>query len=293
VVVLLAYDVLKQAVLTALKRSVTRLPQDVKEAIYHAYRTETSQLGKTQLEAIIKNFELAEKSELPICQDTGIPLFYVKVGPTTCSPKLLEKAIVEAVREATLQGVLRPNVVHPITRRNTGDNTGIHIPHIYWEPVDEDYVEITVLPKGGGSENMSAFAMLPTGAGVVGVKEFIMEAVLKAGSQPCPPTIIGVGIGGSADIAVKLAKQAVMRPLNFRSQDPDTAKLEQELLEAVNSTGIGPMGLGGKWTTLAVNIEYAHCHTASFPIALNMQCWAARRATIKLNVKGEVEQLTP
>lgn len=290
---MIVYETLKRAVLTVVKRAVTRLPQDVKKALYYAYETETSQLGKTQLEAIVKNFELAEKLELPICQDTGVPLFYVKMGLNACDPKLLEKAIFEAVREVTSQGLLRPNVVHPITRKNSGDNTGVSMPYINWEPIAEEYVEITVLPKGAGSENMSAFAMLPTGAGIAGVKRFVLDAVLKAGSQPCPPTIIGVGMGGSADIATKLAKRAIMRPLNQRSQDPSIAKLERDLLEAINSMGIGPMGLGGKWTALAVNVEYAHCHTASFPVALNMQCWAARKATIKLNAKGEVEQVVP
>jgi len=158
--------------------------------------------------------------------------------------------------------------------------------------IPEDYVELTVFPKGGGSENMSAMTMLTPDKGLLGIKKFVVDTVINAGGKPCPPIIVGLGIGGSSDLALKLAKKALLRPINQRHSEPEIAKLEDELLEAVNNTGIGPMGLGGKHTALGVNAEYAYCHTASFPVAVNIQCWAARRATARIYDGGRVEHLT-
>jgi fumarate hydratase subunit alpha len=198
------------------------------------------------------------------------------------------KGIVEGVRRATKEVPLRPNAVHPITRKNPGDNVGEKMPYINWKVGDQDFIEITVMTKGAGSENMSALAMLTPAAGLKGIKEFALNTVLKAGSNPCPPTIIGMGIGGSADIAMKLAKEALLRPIDRRHKDPEIAKLETELLESMNMLGIGPMGLGGKTTMLGLNIEYAYCHTASLPVAINVQCWAGRRGTVRIHKGGEL-----
>jgi fumarate hydratase subunit alpha len=187
---------------------------------------------------------------------------------------------------------LRPNAVDPFTRKNSGDNTGRLIPYINWEITEEDTIEITALPKGGGSENVCALGMITPGEGVRGLKKFVIDTVIKAGAKPCPPNILGVGMGGGADIAMKIAKKALLRPINQPNPNPELAQLEKQLYEAANSTGIGPMGLGGKFTVLGVNIEYAHRHPASYPVAVAYQCWAARRATACIHVDGTVEYLT-
>jgi len=187
---------------------------------------------------------------------------------------------------------LRPNAVDPFTRKNSGDNTGRFIPYIHWEITDGEGIEITALPKGGGSENVCALGMITPGEGVRGLKKFVIDTVIRAGAKPCPPNILGVGVGGGADIAIKTAKKALLRPLNQPNPNPELARLEKELYEAANSTGIGPMGLGGEFTVLGVNIEYAHRHPASYPVAVAYQCWAARRATARINADGTVEYLT-
>ena len=163
------------------------------------------------------------------------------------------------------------------------------MPYINFKPSTNEYLKLAVLPKGAGSENMSALSMLTPTQGLKGVKKFVLETVLNAGGKPCPPIILGIGNGGSADISMKLAKEALLRPINARHPDPKIADLEIELFEALNEIGIGPMGLGGKTTLLGINIEYGHCHTASLPVAVNVQCWASRRATAKVYPDGKVE----
>ena len=281
---------IKSTVIELLRLASTELPEDVKRALKDAYEKETEEVPKMQLKAILDNIDLAVKTGTPMCQDTGVPLFYVSIGKVR--HENVEQAILKAVEEATKLVPLRPNAVHPLTRKNPGTNVGHRMPYINYKFTEDDYIEITALPKGAGSENMSALAMLTPAQGLKGVKEFVLNTVLRAGSQPCPPTIIGVGIGGSADIAMKIAKEALMRPVGQRSQDPDIAKLEAELYEALNELGIGPMGLGGKTTVLAVHIEYAYGHTASLPVAVNVQCWAARRATARIYEDGRVEYLS-
>ena len=187
---------------------------------------------------------------------------------------------------------LRPNAVNPFTQKNSGDNTGRHVPFIHWQIVPGNTIEITVLPKGGGSENVCTLGMISPGQGVNGLKKFVVDAVMKAGAKPCPPNILGVAVGGGADIAMKLAKAALLRPLNEPNPDPELAKLEKELYEAANMTGIGPMGLGGKFTVLGVKVDYAHRHPASYPVAVAFQCWAARRASARIHPDGTVEYLT-
>ena len=275
-----------------LRLAVTQLPRDVKEALQKSYREETSEAGKTQLKAILDNIELAEKTQTPMCQDTGTIIFYVKAGAQVKHLDRIENALCKATRTATTEVPLRPNAVDPFTQKNTGDNTGKRIPYVNWEIIPGDTIEITVLPKGGGSENVCVTSMLVPGEGIIGLKKFVIDSILKAGSKPCPPNILGVAIGGGADIAMKLAKRSLLRPLGKHNPNPEIAKLEQELLQAANSTGIGPMGLGGKTTVLGVNVEYAARHPASYPAAVAFNCWAARRASARIYSDLHVEYLT-
>ncbi len=275
-----------------LQLAVTKLPQDVKEALHKAYNEETNEIGKAQLKAILDNVDLAEKTCSPMCQDTGVIIFHVKAGSKVDELDKVETALRNAAVRATKEIPLRPNAVDPFTQKNTGNNTGRFIPYIHWEIVPGDTLEITVIPKGGGSENVSALTMLSPGQGITGLKKFVVDTVIKAGAKPCPPTVLGVAVGGGAEIAMNLAKAALLKPLNQPNPDPELAKLEQELQEAANSTGIGPMGLGGKTTVLAVKIDYAYRHPASYPAAVVVQCWAARRATARIHSDGPVEYLT-
>ncbi|MBN1784806.1 MAG: fumarate hydratase [Candidatus Bathyarchaeota archaeon] len=272
--------------------AVTELPQDVKEALHKAYNEETNKIGKAQLKAILDNVNLAEKTCAPMCQDTGVIIFHVKAGSKVDGLDNVETALRNAAVRATKEIPLRPNAVNPFTQKNTGNNTGRFIPYIHWEIVVGETLEITVMPKGGGSENVSALAMLSPNQGISGFKKFVIDTVIKAGAKPCPPTVLGVAVGGGAEIAMNLAKAALLKPLNQPNPNPELAKLEQELREAANSTGIGPMGLGGKTTVLAVKIDYAHRHPASYPVAVVVQCWAARRATARIYSDGTIEYLT-
>ena len=275
-----------------LQLAVTELPRDVKEVLQRVYREEESEAGKTQLKAILDNVELAEKTRTPMCQDTGVIIFYVKAGAQAKDLDKIGDALRSATKRATKEVPLRPNAVDPFTQKNTGDNTGRFVPFIHWEIVPGDSIEITVMPKGGGSENVCALGMISPGQGVNGLKKFVVDAVINAGAKPCPPNILGVAVGGGADIAMKLAKAALLRPLDEPNPNPDLVKLERELYEAANSTGIGPMGLGGKFTVLGVKVEYAHRHPASYPVAVAFQCWAARRASARISPEGKVEYLT-
>lgn len=275
-----------------LQLAVIELPKDVKDALKRAYKEEESEAGKTQLEAILQNIELAEKTGTPVCQDTGVIIFYVKAGADVKGLDKIEPALKKATIRATREVPLRPNAVDPFTQKNSGDNTGNYIPFINWEIVSGDAIEITVMPKGGGSENVCALGMIPPGEGVKGLKKFVVDTVVKAGAQPCPPTILGVAVGGGADIAMKLAKATLLRPIDKPNANPELAKLERELFEAANMTGIGPMGLGGKFTVLGAHVDYAHRHPASYPVAVAFQCWAARRATARIYSDGRIEYLT-
>ena len=279
-----AFNILKQAVIY--------LPEDVKQALKKAYAEETSETGKTQLKAILDNIELAEKYQAPVCQDTGTIIFYIKAGAKAKDLDKIEEALINATRRATKEVPLRPNSVDPFTQKNSGDNSGRYIPFLHWEIVPGDSLELTVMTKGGGSENVCVTGMLVPGEGLKGLKKFVVDAVIKAGAQPCPPNILGVAIGGGADIAMKLAKKTLLKPLNEPNQDPEIAKLEKEIFEAANMTEIGPMGLGGKTTVLGVHVDYAFRHPASFPAAVAFNCWAARRASARINADGTVEYLT-
>jgi fumarate hydratase subunit alpha len=257
-----------------LRKAETELPGDVESALRRAEASEESQVAKSQLQAILKNIELAKNHGVPMCQDTGIMIFFVELG-TEFQPGFdLEAAIREAVILATAEIPLRPNAVNPLTRKNSGDNTGVGIPDIHWKLVPGNQLKVTAAPKGAGSENMSALRMFnPTEIG--NIRNFVLETVVNAGGMPCPPLTIGVGIGGSFDAAARLSKEALLEPL-----DAPLERLEREILEVVNALGIGCMGLGGTTTALAVHVKTAYCHTASLPVAVNIQCWANRHATV-------------
>jgi len=276
----------------ALKQAATELPQDVATALREARKRETSPMGAAQLDAILENVAIARDGSIPMCQDTGIQTFFVEAGVDSPFLKDLKGWIGDAVVQATANIPLRPNTVDPITGVNPGDNSGRFMPFINWELVEGDSVVITVLPKGGGSENMSALKMLSPSVGMKGIKKAVVEHIVSCGGKPCPPTIVGVGIGGGADIALKLGKKAVLREIGSQHADPDVAALERELLELLNMTGVGPMGVGGATTCLAVHVEVAHRHPASLPLGILVQCWADRRAQVRLNADGTAEVIS-
>ena len=283
---------MEEVAFNLIKQAVVYLPNDIKAALNKAYADETSEIGKTQLKAILDNVALAEKLQAPICQDTGTITFYVKAGADAENLGRVEDALVAATRRATVEVPLRPNAVNPFTAKNSGDNTGRQIPQIHWEIVPGDSLEVTVLAKGGGSENVCMLGMLAPSEGLKGLKRFAVDAVVKAGAQPCPPTILGVGVGGGADAAIALAKKALLLPLDEANVEPEIALLEREIFDAANMTGIGPMGLGGKTTVLGVHVDYAFRHPASFPVAVAFNCWASKRASAKISANGKVQYLT-
>jgi len=263
------------AIIDIITQAETILPEDVVEAIRAAEMIESSPVACAQLQAILRNIDLASKHAIPMCQDTGILIFFVDIGRKLIMDFNIEDAIVEATRLATEIVPLRPNAVDPLKRTNSNNNTGAGLPDIKYAFNDSDELTITVAPKGAGSENMSALKMLnPTE--VESIRTFVLETVLNAGGMPCPPIIVGVGIGGSFDKAARLAKAALLEDVDHMDN------FEKGLLNDINSLGIGPMGLGGDTTALAVHIRTAHCHTASLPVAVNIQCWANRHASVTL-----------
>ncbi len=274
-----------------LKMAATKLPDDVEAALRAAHDNETDANAKTQLAAILENIDIAVTG-IPMCQDTGILIFYLNVGEKFPFIGEIKGALEKATRKATAEVPLRPNAVNPIVGGNSGDNTGKKIPWINWEVVPGDTLEITVFPKGGGSENVSIVGMLKPGVGLTGVKKLIVDNAMSYMGKACSPNIIGVGIGGGADIAIKIAKQQLQRPLDDKHPEPEVAKIEEELMDAINATGIGPMGLGGETTVLAVKVEYAMRHPASLPVGVAVQCWAARRSKAIISKDLEVTYMT-
>lgn len=238
---------------------------------------ETSTLGKTILSQIIENDEIASKDHVPMCQDTGIVVVFVEIGHELQLIGNLEAAIHEGIRRGYEKGYLRKSVVaHPLHRINTKDNTPAII---HYNFTKGDQLKITIAPKGAGSENVSAISMLKPSDGYEGVKRFVIDTVLKAGGNPCPPIIVGIGIGGNFEKCALLSKQALMREIKDQSQDEIAAKLETELLKEINELNIGPMGFGGVTTALAVKVNTYPCHIASLPVAVNIQCHASRHLT--------------
>jgi fumarate hydratase subunit alpha len=281
---MLSKEILIETAVKLLRKAETDLPVDVEEALKKAHREEREKLGGIQLKEILENIKYARENHIPLCQDTGIINFYVKIGDKTgISPEEIEKTLRKATKLATGEIPLRPNAVNPLTRENTGDNTGTGIPYVEIEYLKgEDYLEITAFPKGAGSENMSRLKMLKPSDGIKGVKRFVLESVAEAKGNPCPPGVIGIGVGGSSDLATKMAKKALLRKIGERNKDKETANLEEELEEAINKLGIGAMGLGGTVSCLSVAVEVAHTHTGSLPVAVNIGCWATRKATVRI-----------
>lgn len=255
------------------------LGKDVIAALQAAAKKEESPLGREILNQILENAEIAKTEKMPLCQDTGLSAIFVELGQDVhIIDGNFEEAIHEGIRQGYKEGFLRKSIVEdPLRRKNTGDNTPAVIST---RVVSGDKVKITILPKGGGSENMSAIKMLKPSDGEDGVKSFVIDTVRKAGGNPCPPIIVGVGIGGSFDKCAYLAKKALLRELGSVHPDPYYADMEKELLEKSNNTGIGPQGLGGRITALAVHIEVHPCHIASLPVAVNTQCHSARHKEV-------------
>lgn len=259
-----------------------RLPQDFIQAIKVAVNKEESPLGKEILQEILKNAEVAEKEQVAYCQDTGYPVFFVEVGQDVkIVGGSLREAINEGVRRATKEGYLRASLAYdPIfDRKNTQDNTPALI---YFDIVEGDKIKIKFAAKGGGSENQSKQAMLKPADGLEGVKKFILQTIANAGPNACPPFTVGVGIGGTFDYSAVLAKKALFRHIGERHPDPRIAALEEELLNLANQLGVGPLGFGGTTTAVDVKIEIAPCHIASLPVAVNIQCHAARHKEIEI-----------
>lgn len=253
------------------------LPGDIKARIESCHACEPWGQAKEILERIIKNYEIADKENQPICQDTGAACVFLKIGQEVHIDGNLEDAVNEGVRQGYGEGFLRKSIVRdPLDRVNTGDNTPAMI---YYEIVPGDKLEITVAPKGFGSENMSQIKMLRPSDGLQGVKDFVLKAVEDAGPNPCPPIVVGVGIGGTFDKAAFLAKKALMRDVDTPNANPYYADLEKTLLEQINALGIGPQGFGGKTTALAVNIETFPTHIAGLPVAVNINCHVTRHKT--------------
>ena len=272
---------IKKAVAEMCVEANTGLSPDMSAALEKAAREETNQRGRWVLSQLQKNLAIAGETGIPICQDTGMAVVFLELGQEVhIEGGGLYDAINEGVREGYVKGKLRCSVVgDPIERVNTGDNTP---PVIYTDIVPGGTLKITLAPKGFGSENMSALKMLKPADGVEGVKRFVLETVEKAGANPCPPIIVGVGIGGSFDKAAYLAKHALLRPLDKPNRDEYYAALEKELLDKINALGIGPQGFGGKTTALAVLIESMPTHVAGLPVAVNISCHATRRKSASL-----------
>lgn len=279
---------IENGIVELIRKAETDLPKDVIDSLKKAFEIEEG-VAKTQIQAILTNIDLAKKTKRPMCQDTGIQTFFVSVGINFPHINKLKEIIVNGVKKATKEIPLRPNTVDPFTGENHKDNTGDQVPYINWDFIDGNDVYITSLPKGGGSENMSKLGMLKPGVGIEGVKDFVVDEMIKAAGNPCPPTVVGIGIGGGADLSLKLGKKALLRPIGERHKNKTIAKIEEELIKRINASGIGPMGLGGKTTVLDVHIEKAHRHPASLPVGISVQCWADRRAHMIIHGNGKWE----
>jgi len=252
----------------------TDLGEDILSTIKKSAESEDAELGRYALDKIIENAKIAKDASLPLCQDTGLAVVFIELGQDVHVSGDFNEAVQEGVRRAYRDGYLRKSICDPFTRENTGDNTPAVI---HTEIVKGDKIRIIAMPKGGGSENMSSSDMLLPSAGIEGIKKHIVDIVRKAGSNPCPPIIVGAGIGGSIEKSALLAKKALFRPLGEPNRsDPRLATFERETLDEINRLGIGPQGYGGKTTALAVHVEMMPCHIASLPVTVNIQCHVAR-----------------
>lgn len=272
---------IKNKIKDALIKANFYLVPEFHEFLKYALTEETSEAGRQVLKDLLENAEIAEKERLPLCQDTGMVNVYIELGQEVfLEGKLLTDVITEAVREVYTQNYLRPSVVNdPLRRLNTKDNTP---PIVHFEVVPGDKVKILLVPKGGGSEQMCQVAMLAPHQGTEGVKEFVISSVKRAGPNPCPPVIVGIGIGGNFDYVAYLAKKAILRPWGTRNTDPFYANLELELLKEINALGLGPGGLGGKFYAIDVRIETYPTHIAQLPVAVAFNCNSFRLAKIEI-----------
>ena len=253
------------------------LPDDVKRTLRERMEAEDSPAAKEIFRQLLENSELAEETGLPLCQDCGLAVFFVDIGEDVVVEGSLKEAVNQGMIQGYDEGFLRKSSCDPMTRANTGDNSPAII---HFDFVPGDTIRIGFMPKGGGAENMSRVTMLTPAQGWEGIKQFVLRRMVEAGPNPCPPTMLGIGIGGTFERAPILAKRALLRSLDEKNPDPKVAAMENELLEAVNKLGIGPMGLGGKTTCLGVKIEMAPCHIASLPLAVNVQCHSIRHKEV-------------
>ena len=267
------------------------IPPDVRQGLRDAYTRESNPVARGILGTMLKAIEVADRKHTLVCQDTGIPIFWITIGRGFLidGARVIE-ALRRGVERATTEMPLRSSIVSPIRRENrqTGSGDGVPVVHVEFSGAI-DHIDIVMMPKGSGSESMSFLKMLLPADGIAGVKKFVLETCVGAGGRPCPPTIVGVGIGGSSDLCVTLAKKATLRPIGERHPDPEVAALELELLGAINSTGIGPMGLGGDTTALDLHVETAWTHITLNPVAVNMQCWRGERRRARVYRDGRVE----
>jgi fumarate hydratase subunit alpha len=282
----------RDVVFEMILRAETTIPRDAMLALRQALKRERGVIPRLQLRMMLKNLELARKSAAPICQDTGTFTFFVRLGRNLRLTFDLQKAISEAVTRATSEVPLRVNLVDPLTRERIESNTGRAQPAVHMELVEGEDLRVDLLIKGGGTENCGRLFMMSPIAGLPEIKQNVIGVLKEAGGKPCPPTIVGVGIGGSTETAPLLAKMALLRPINRKNADRGLARLEREIELTANGLGIGPMGLGGRTTVLRALVEKAPCHTASLPVAVALQCWPARRARAKM-VGNRLEVVEP
>lgn len=273
--------IIKEKIITLLKEANFELPEDVLDAIERARELEVSEGGKEILTQIKENARRAKTKPLPLCQDCGLVNIFLEIGQEVhLTGGNIEEAVNQAVREAYEEFYLRKSMVaSPIDRKNTTDNTPAVI---HYNIIPGDKIRLTVMPKGGGCENMSYLKMLTPGDGIKGIKEFVVRSVSESGANPCPPIVIGLGIGGNFEFSAVLAKKALLRKLGTTNADPKLERLEKELLTAINELGIGPMGFGGTTTALAVHILEAPCHIASLPVAINIECHSHRHKKVEI-----------
>ena len=272
-------------------RALTNLPPDVRDALASARERETNEAAKGIINTMIDTVAVADRKNTLICQDTGLPIFFVRIGEGyPWNGAAIKKHLYEGCKRATQEYPFRSSSTDPLTRLNPQTSVGTGLPVIHFDFVsNSENLEIVMMPKGSGSENMSAMNMFIPADGTEALKRFVLEKVVEAGGNPCGPGVVGVGIGGTADLVGWLAKEALIRPVGQRNADPELAKIEEELEDAINATGIGPMGLGGDISILAVHIEAAFTHITLNPVAVNFQCWPARRARAVISPNGYVE----
>ncbi len=281
---------LETQLVKSIEKTVTTLPENTLNALKESkYKEEGG--SEVQINNMIKSINISRSKKVPICQDTGTPTFFVEIGsnfPNLQKIGEIKPIIQKAVQKATKKVPLRPNSVDPITNENSGDNTGKNIPYVHWEITNSENIQINFLPKGGGSENMSQLKMLNPSKTIEDVKKSVLDKIASMGGKPCPPTVIGIGLGGGADIAMNLAKKSLLRPIGKHHKETRIEKIEKEIKEKANELGVGPMGVGGKTTVLDIKLEYANRHPASLPLGIIVQCWCNRRGSIAIEPDGRV-----